>query len=120
MIDKEKKYTTRDGLEVRIYCTDGGGDYPVHGAMKLKNGTWYACQWRPHGRYHPDTESPLDLVEAKPRITGWVNIYDDGCGLILSSRLIHSSREDADKVGRPGRIACIEIDVPHGYGLEGK
>lgn len=36
MIDKNKKYRTRDGKEVRIYCTDGRGLYPIHGAILIK------------------------------------------------------------------------------------
>lgn len=28
-----KEYKTRDGRKVRIYATDAGGEYPIHGAV---------------------------------------------------------------------------------------
>ena len=33
MIDKNKKYKTRGGHEVKIYATNTGGTYSVHGAI---------------------------------------------------------------------------------------
>jgi len=33
-IDINKKYQTRSGLPVRIYATDGGGPFPIHGAVQ--------------------------------------------------------------------------------------
>jgi hypothetical protein len=48
-IDITKKYTTRDGREVRIYAVDGGGIHPVHGAIKMDDGSWKGCQWYSNG-----------------------------------------------------------------------
>ena len=50
MIDKEKQYRTRDGREVRIYATDGGGAYAVHGAIREPTG-WFSTCWLDSGDY---------------------------------------------------------------------
>jgi hypothetical protein len=34
LIDSRNRYvTSRDSRKVRIYATDAGGDYPIHGAV---------------------------------------------------------------------------------------
>lgn len=111
MIDKNKKYTTRDGHPVRIYATDGCSDYPVHGAIFV-NERWVPWCWTSDGSRCSGNVHAWDLIDVPPRIKGWVNIYPES--------LVHSSRESADKFANPDRIACIEIDVEHGHGLEGK
>ena len=67
MIDMNKKYKTRDGRKVRIYAVDGGGDYPVHGAIK-EEGVWLFESWASDGQYsfcQGITDS--DLIEKKPK-----------------------------------------------------
>jgi len=114
MISKDKTYRTRDGREVRIYATDGGGDYPVHGAMLGHDG-WQHFMWRVNGKSYFDDfdDKPTDIAECKPRIkrTVWINIFKKGT-------LLHESREDAD-VALGVRLACVkvEIDCEEGEGL---
>ncbi len=63
MIDINKKYTTRDGREVKIYSVDNGGDYPVHGALKYDNGAWMSESWTDRGKLTTDgNDGALDLV----------------------------------------------------------
>jgi len=63
MIDMSKTYRTRDGKDVRIYATDGGGILPVHGAIK-RDGIWMEDCWSCSGDYHPTKENTgRDLVE---------------------------------------------------------
>ena len=38
MISKDKQYKTRDGREVRVYATDGAGEFPIHGAVLNDDG----------------------------------------------------------------------------------
>jgi len=61
MISMDKKYRTRDGREVRIYATDGGGSHPVHGAIKREEG-WVCHAWRSTGCWM-HSEGLLDLIE---------------------------------------------------------
>jgi hypothetical protein len=116
MISKDKTYRTRDGREVRIYATDGGGDYPVHGAALGSDG-WRQLMWLPSGKSYFENfdEKPTDLIEVKPRIqrTVWLNVYDNE---VISLFVV---KEKADSMALEGRIACVkvEIDCEEGEGL---
>jgi hypothetical protein len=62
-ISKDKTYKTRNGMPVRIYATDGGGLYPVHGAYNLKEDVWVSECWTSSGILMMSTRDRLDLVE---------------------------------------------------------
>ena len=117
MIDINKKYQTRDGREVRIYATDGGGKNPVHGSIKQEDG-WILQVWPKSGRYFEDDDEGyrIDLIEVRPRHkrTVWLNMY--GSGVVPEAC---SSKERADLAAACGRIACIkvELDFEDGEGL---
>lgn len=63
-ISMDKKYTTRDGREVRIYALDGIGVYPVHGAVKVDDG-WSVSTWASSGATYSSEVgvSQGDLIE---------------------------------------------------------
>jgi len=114
MIDINKTYRTRDGRQVRIYSTDGGGIYPIHGAIldKVLPG-WFLATWDINGYSLRGNKEFADLIEVQPRIkrTVWLNIYK-GEG--------HpTTKEEADRQAAKTRIACIkvEIDCEEGHGL---
>jgi hypothetical protein len=112
-IDKNKTYTTKLGHKVRIYATDAGGQYPVHGAVLIGR-EWEQERWLSNGSYNLDDVDGFDLVEVKPRIklTRWVNVYPECTEM-------HASRVLADNSAHRDRIACveIEIDCERGQGL---
>ena len=116
MIDINKKYRTRDGREVRIYATDGGGRNPVHGSIKEEDG-WIFQVWPKSGRYFEDDDEDyrIDLIEVRPRHkrTLWVNVYDDTCRTA-------DSKQSADAYATANRIACIkvELDFEEGQGCD--
>ena len=119
MISKDKTYRTLGGQEVRIYATDAGGLFPVHGAI-FQDGTWHGMKWTAEGKTHFTTTSCMvntvdDLAEVKPRIkrTVWINVYADKSGDYSQARSI------ADCMAGPNRIACVkvEIDCEEGEGL---
>lgn len=67
MIDINKKYKTRNGCEVRIYATDGGGKYPIHGAIKNGFGDWCIVGlWSQEGEIRIGYSSENDLIEVSP------------------------------------------------------
>lgn len=103
MIDKNKQYRTRDGREVRIYATDGGGDWPVHGSV---NSGWghTSTVWRSGGK---GQGSSLDLIEVKPRIKReyWVNVFHE-----CESHFLHKDKAYAD-ASSYGRIACVKVVI---------
>jgi hypothetical protein len=115
MIDPKKLYRTRDGREVRIYAVDGGGAKPVHGAIR-NNELWDFHCWTSLGYWAlvRGAETPLDLIEVKPRIKRevWVNVYPH-------IEAIWARREDAEEAGGDDRIACVKltIDCEEGDGL---
>ena len=116
MIDKSKTYRTRDGREVRIYATDGGGIYPIHGAVRCDD-EWTTESWAVDGKWDRLNRSAgdnNDLIEVKPRIKRevWVNVYRNGVEA-------YSTRHSADYNTEPSRIACVKltIDVEEGEGL---
>lgn len=115
MIDKSKQYRTRDGREVRIYATDGGGEGNIiHGAVKGGN-YWGQFSWHNTGCYFEDGKTSIhDLIEARPRIQRevWLNVYRDPRGGY------HESKYEADRYGG-NRIACVKlvIDCEEGTGL---
>ena len=114
-----KQYETVDGHKVRIYCTDGGGRFPVHGAM-LEGDTWNPVEWLADGKWLSKGSPPTirDLREVRPRIrqTMHLNVYG-GC---MKNGATHSSRLSADEMGTSYRLACIaiDLDIPEGYGLD--
>jgi hypothetical protein len=115
MIDINKTYRTRDGRQVRIYSTDGGGIYPIHGAIldKVLPG-WFLATWDINGYSLRGNKEFADLIEVKPRIKRevWLNIYKD-------YEINHRSKHNADAEASSDRIACgkVEIDVEEGHGL---
>ena len=118
MIDKNKQYTTRNGLPVRIYETDCGGKYSVHGAV-FEGGVWCNFSWTSEGNLVAGQLNDFDLIEVKPRIrrtaadgVGSRSVYPD----VVDA---HKTRRQADECASPRRIACveIEIDFEEGEGL---
>jgi hypothetical protein len=105
MIDKNKKYRTRDGREVRIYATDGDNNKLIHGAIWSDG--WQFKLWYADGFYNGDAESRIDLIEVRPRHkrTVWVNVYRDDWDAYTAA-----SKEDADENACDDRIACVRID----------
>ena len=85
LIIETGKVKTCDGLEVRIYATDGGGIYPVHGAIKLDH-EWEFETWKLSGSYtNTEEDHRYDLTPIpQPQ---YFNIYTSkngdvsfGCG----------------------------------------
>lgn len=64
MVDKNKLYFTNAGHEVRIYATDCGGTYSVHGAVLVDEGEWLAIAWTDYGEINfDDGPDEYDLKE---------------------------------------------------------
>ena len=117
MIDPTKKYKTRLNREVRIYAVDGGGEYPVHGAILKPDGIWDSQCWEENGSWCSSSDDDIyDLIEVRPRIKRevWVNVYTHQ--LDCSA---YYSREYADRYATGDRIACVKImiDCEEGEGL---
>lgn len=108
------KYKKKNGIEVRILCTDGPcSDYPVIGFLGRDIKVYL---WAKNGRnLGYDQGSSIDLVEVKPKMKGWINVYSNGN--IQNMSELHKSKEEADKNRINGCIACIEREFEEGEGL---
>ena len=115
MISPTKTYRTRNGMDARVYSTDGAPPFCVHGAMYLGD-AWVICSWDKDGRINDDDSHPRSLVEVKPRIkrTVWVNLYP------VRGSEIADSEHDAELMACIDRIACvpIQIDCDEGEGIK--
>ena len=113
-ISMDKQYRTSHGREVRIYATDAGGEYPIHGAV-LVDGIWFPMRWCEHLFSDPDMDFGGVLIEVKPRIQReyWVNLHKDY--MIIP----YPSKESADEHAMKSRLACVKItiDCEEGEGL---
>jgi hypothetical protein len=120
LIDAARTYRTRDGRAVRIYATDGGGDYPVHGAIEREDGTLAVRIWTATGATFGDgTEDEDDLIEVKPERSGWVNVYHRSNGYFSPGPSYETQAEASAAAVQAGgkRIACIHLKFREGDGL---
>ena len=62
MISTDKKYTTKNNSEVKLYSLDNGGLYPIHGAIKNRD-KWHISEWDNDGLYNVRSKHDLDLIE---------------------------------------------------------
>lgn len=114
-VEMGKQYKTRSGKEVRLYATDCGGVYTVHGPHRSGE-FWAVGSWLSNGESYRGGVHELDLVEVKPRIQRevWLNIYGND-----TDWCVHNSRADADRHSAADRLACVKvtIDYEEGEGL---
>lgn len=115
-IEEGRVVKTKGGLDVRIYATDGGGKFPIHGAIRASESEpWVLRTWTGEGRHQLTITTALDLVIG-PRtieVDLWINVYGD------RAFCFYSTKEQADKGVLPNRFACINIKrtVTKGEGL---
>jgi hypothetical protein len=62
-IDDGGEVMTRDGREVRIYATDGGEVYPIHGSV----GGWIRS-WKIEGTQLTNGAEYDDLIPKRPKL----------------------------------------------------
>lgn len=96
---QNKKYQTRDGRPVRILCIDAQGEQPIVGLIPEFEAVQ---QWSLDGSFLKSRkESSLDLINAKTKREGWVNVYKEE---------LFDSKESADCAAYEKRIACVKIE----------
>jgi len=114
-VEMGKQYKTRSGKEVRLYATDCGGVYTVHGAYRSGE-FWAIGSWLSNGEWYRGSVQELDLIEVKPRIQRevWLNIYGND-----TDWCVHDSKAEANARSSQGRTACVKltIDCEEGEGL---
>ena len=97
-----RKIVTRDGVAVRIICTDFDREYPIVGAIKEHT---FLTLFTEKGCYNSDgTSSPCDLFfapekkEKKEKHDGWVNVYKgENRDYFTLGSMIYDRKEDAER-----------------------
>lgn len=103
------EYVTKGGKRARVYATDAGGVYPIHGAI-LDGVVWAVQSWTATGREHVGVDNNgLDLMP--PTRVRWLNVYEAPHSEPFGN--LYISRQTADRHGE-GRIACIRIEYSEG------
>ena len=97
-----RKIVTRDGVAVRIICTDFDREYPIVGAIKEHT---FPSLFTEKGCYNSDgSSSPCDLFfapekkEKKEKHEGWVNVYKgENRDYFTLGSMIYDRKEDAER-----------------------
>ena len=97
-----RKVVTRDGVAVRIICTDFDREYPIVGAIKEHT---FPTLFTEKGCYNSDgSSSPCDLFfapekkEKKEKHEGWVNVYKgENRDYFTLGSMIYDRKEDAER-----------------------
>ena len=95
LANPNRKIVTRDGINVRIICTDRLAEYPVVALLYFEENEGYSLEqivtYTRKGHFNMDFENSLDLFFAPEKKEGWINIYKDNCTIMY----IYHSKEDA-------------------------
>lgn len=105
-----RKVVTRAGRNVRIICTDrNSDDHPIVALLQgpvCEN----TCFYKRDGLWLDHTETPIDLLFAPEKKSGWINVCR-GCGeynTYVCNR-IFATKEEAQREKR-NIIATIKIE----------
>lgn len=110
---QNKKYTTRNGKPVRILCIDMKQEhYQIVGLVSHDGKSEEIETWTIDGRYRfvrSEGESLSDLINAKTKCEGWVNLsrdpaYPAYAGFVYPTEKLAKAYESTD------RIATIRIE----------
>ena len=108
-----KKVVTRDGGNVRIVCTDVKSEiYPVLALVDNGNEE-IPTRYTKDGKFISNDEYPCDLLFAKEKHEGWINVYrDTDTGTTSFGAVLYASRKDAEEVGKPDEyyVATAKIE----------
>ncbi|MBR0721781.1 hypothetical protein [Bradyrhizobium manausense] len=127
-IEAGKFYRTRSGAKAFVAMDkrnpfNPDDEYPILAYIDEEPETNTHKWLNPDGREYASKEYEHDLVaewREPKRIKGWLNVYLPGDGRDEMFSCVHKTREKADAVMFASeRIACIEIDVLEGQGLDG-
>ena len=90
---QNKKYTRKDGIEVRILCIDAPGPYPVVGIV-MYGDIHIVAEWDLEGKYRfCDTDKNTWLINAKTKHDGYIVLTKDGQYPVLGVNIYSTEKE---------------------------
>ena len=96
LANPNKKVVTRDGRNVKIYCTNYYCQHPIIAQIE---GEERSHAFRETGHYNICGESTGDLFFAPEKHEGWINIFYGKDGP-LTGNVIFASKEEAEESSR--------------------
>ena len=106
-----RKVVTRDGMTVRILCTDSKNTYPI--VALVRNGEVESTEnYMPDGSYLENEENKLDLFFDVPLKHGWVNLYRTEKGMIIFGNVRETKEDALGELENTANI-CKHIDTIH-------
>ena len=107
--NQNRKVVTREGMTVRILCTDSKNTYPI--VALVSNGEVESTEnYMPDGSYLENEENKLDLFFDVPLKRGWVNLYRTGKGMIIFGNVRETKEDALDELENTANI-CKHIDT---------
>ena len=94
-----KKVVTRNGLPVKIHCTNFNGPASIIAEIKSGYSTSYSTSFFENGRYSKLAESPLDLFFDTVKHEGWTPVYRSFAGRI-SFGCAYSTKKEAEEASK--------------------
>lgn len=103
----DQKWVCIDDSDIRIDAINCGGQYPIQGAIyDAKDDIWRQMMWTNEGAAADPRKNIIDLRESTLAY-GYLNINDNDDAL----GGLYNSRNEADCLCSPNRIACIKLLV---------
>ena len=96
LANPSRNVVTRDGRPARIICTDAKGKYSVIALVETGDAE-ITYKFNAEGKYLDGDEDNRDLFFASEKREGWVNIYRNGEGNIITSVRVYDTKEKAEK-----------------------
>ena len=110
LANPNKKVITRDGRNVKIYCTNYYCQHPIIAQIE---GEERSHAFRETGQYNIYGESIGDLFFAPEKHEGWINIFKSSNDIaFLGQSRIFESKEDAQKDGKDceSYVATVKVE----------
>ena len=90
-----KKVVTRNGLPVKIHCTNFNGPAPIIAEINSR----YSTSFFEDGRYSKLVESTLDLFFDTVKHEGWTPVYRESTGTIKFG-YAYSTKKEAEEASK--------------------
>lgn len=103
-----KKVVTRDGRNVKIYCTDYIGFGPI---IAKAEGNNFSQMFYSDGRACRSEESTYDLFFAPEKHEGWINIYRMEGDESVYTANVYNSKKEAEDAGRGEEDYLVTIKI---------
>lgn len=97
LANPNKKIVTRDGRNVKIYCTNYFHGYPIIAQIEGEECSHAFCE---NGHYNIHGESIGDLFFAPEKHEGWINIFKIYDRNVLGQTRIFESEKTAVEEGK--------------------